>query len=64
MVELMCSWCGRRTRHREAETFINEGWRHYGSVPYCPKCTKIVKKIDTDKYNMALFLLEMLSKGR
>ena len=61
MIELQCSWCGFRARHIEAGKFIKEGWRKFGGVSYCPKCIPCLKKIDTDKYSMALWLLNKLS---
>lgn len=64
MVELQCSWCGLIVRHREAEKFIEEGWRHYGAVEYCPKHSAELKKINHDKYSMALYLLHKLSKSK
>lgn len=64
MVELICSSCGRRTRHREAAMFIKEGWRHFGDVPYCPRCSGFLKNIDHDEYSMALYLLHVLSKRK
>ena len=62
--DLLCSKCGTRGRHEKATDFIEEGWRHYGSAAYCPKCSEICKNINQDKYSMALFLLDILSGRR
>lgn len=62
--DLLCSSCGTRVLHENAADFIEEGWRNYGSAAYCPKCVGIRKNMLTDKYSMALFLLEELSKRR
>lgn len=61
VIELFCSKCGIHVRHKEAGKFIKEGWRHFGDVEYCPKCSKTVNSIDTEKYSMALYLLSNLS---
>ena len=63
-IDLLCSHCGTRVLHENAADFIEEGWRNYGSAAYCPKCVGICKNMLTDKYSMALFLLDKLSKRR
>lgn len=61
MIELTCSKCGKIVRHKEADKFIYEGWKYYGDVEYCPKCSKTCSKIVTERYAMAYHLLHKLS---
>lgn len=61
MIRLCCSKCGLQVRHKEAGLFIKDGWRHYGDVAYCPRCTKVVSNIITDPNSMAWYLLHRLS---
>lgn len=62
--DLWCSKCGQRGRHENPVDFIEDGWRHYGSAAYCPKCVEICKNIKSDKYSMAVYLLDKLKDRR
>ena len=59
-MQVQCSKCGHRSRkvkrgYYEARGIANAGWRSYGSVLYCPKCTKIInRKEDKDAAIMTI----------
>lgn len=44
-MEISCSNCGKRKEFRYSvsnvlRTVYNQGWSSYGSVLYCPECSK------------------------
>ena len=63
-MQVQCSKCGHRSRkvkrgYYEARGIANAGWRSYGSALYCPKCTKIINRLE-DKDAAIMTIMEWM----
>lgn len=66
MVELMCSRCGKRERHKDAVKFVQNGWGFCGSADYCRKCSRDLEKdesslVHSHPRDVTFHLLHMVS---